>query len=44
MVAKKVTFSSGTAPAVHYDLNLRKTVFTGVDTPFAVSDWRDATN
>jgi hypothetical protein len=43
LVTKKMTFS-GTAPAVHYDLNLRKTVFTGVDTPFAVSDWRETSN
>ena len=42
IVARNVTFS-GTAPAVHYDLNLRNTVFSGLDTPFAVSDWRETT-
>jgi hypothetical protein len=43
LVAKKVTFS-GTAPAVHYDLNLRQAVFPGLDTPFAVSNWNETSN
>ena len=42
IVARNVTFS-GTAPVVHYDLNLRSTVFSGVDTPYAISDWRETT-
>jgi hypothetical protein len=42
IVARNVTFS-GTAPVVHYDLNLRNTVFSGVDTPYAISDWRETT-
>jgi hypothetical protein len=40
IVAKKVSFS-GSAPVVHYDVNLRNKVFTGVDTPYAISDWRE---
>ncbi len=40
LVAKKVVFS-GSAPAVHYDVNLRRVVFDGVETPYSISDWRD---
>lgn len=43
IVARNVTFS-GSAPTVHYDSNLREKVFSGIDTPFAVSDWRETTN
>lgn len=43
LVAKKVTFS-GSAPAVHYDLNLRQTVFPGLETPYAVSNWNETTS
>lgn len=43
IVARNITFS-GTAPVVHYDLNLRRKVFTGIDTPYSVSDWRETTN
>lgn len=43
IVARNVTFS-GTQPVLHYDLNLRRKVFSGIDTPFAVSDWRETTN
>jgi hypothetical protein len=43
LVARKVVFS-GSAPVFHYDLNLRTKVFSGVDTPYAVSDWHETTN
>jgi len=43
IVAKKVSLT-GSAPAIHYDVNLRKSVFAGVQTPFAISDWRETTN
>jgi hypothetical protein len=43
IVARNVTFS-GSAPVVHYDLNLRTVVFPGIDTPYAVSSVRDITN
>jgi len=43
VVAKKVSLT-GSAPAVHYDVNLRSKVFAGVVTPFAISDWRETTN
>ncbi len=39
IVAKAVTFSA--SPVFHYDLDLRRTVFNGVDTPYAISDWRE---
>jgi hypothetical protein len=42
IVARNVTFT-GTAPVVHYDLNLRNQVFAGIDTPYAVSNWREST-
>jgi len=42
IVAKSVTFT--TSPVFHYDLSLRNEVFAGVDTPFAVSNWRETTN
>jgi hypothetical protein len=40
IVAKKVAFT-GTTPVVHYDVNLRRVVFDGVETPYAISDWRE---
>ena len=40
IVAKKVALT-GTAPVVHYDVNLRRVVFDGVETPYAISDWRE---
>ena len=43
IIARNVTFS-GSAPVVHYDLNLRTVVFPGLDTPYAVSNVRDITN
>jgi len=43
VVAKNVTLS-GTAPAVHYDLALRNTVFPGLQTPLTISDWHEVTN
>ncbi len=43
IVARNVVFS-GTAPVVHYDVALRSTTLAGVDTPFAVADWRETTN
>lgn len=42
IVAKQVSFT-GSAPVIHYDLNLRDVVFTGIDTPFAISNWRETT-
>jgi len=41
IVAKAVTFTR--SPAFHYDLSLRETVFDGIDTPYAISDWREVT-
>jgi len=41
IVAKAVTFRA--SPAFHYDLSLRDTVFDGIDTPYAISDWREVT-
>ena len=41
VVAKKLSFT-GSAPVIHYDVNLRNKVFTGVDTPYAISDWRES--
>lgn len=43
LVAKKVMLT-GATPAIHYDLNLRQTVFAGLDTPFAVSNWNETSN
>jgi hypothetical protein len=43
IVARKV-WLSGTAPVVHYDLNLRNAVFSGIDTPYAISNWRESGN
>ena len=40
IVARNVTFS-GSAPVMHYDLNLRNQTFSGVDTPYAMSNWRE---
>ena len=42
IVAKAVTFSA--SPVIHYDISLRNTVIGGVDTPFAVADWRESGN
>lgn len=39
IVAKAVTFNA--SPVLHYDLDLRRTVFGGLDTPYAVADWRE---
>ncbi len=39
IVAKAVTFNA--SPVIHYDISLRTTLFEGVDTPFAVADWRE---
>lgn len=43
IVARNVTFTHA-EPVLHYDVNLRRKVFSGIDTPFAVSDWRETTN
>lgn len=43
IVARNVVFT-GSAPAVHYDVALRTAVFPGIETPFAISDWRESTN
>ena len=42
IVAKKVTLK-GSSPAIHYDLNLRQTVFDGIETPYIVTDWIETT-
>lgn len=45
IVAKTVYFSNpGGSPTIHYDTQLRGTAFSGVDTPFAVSDWHEISN
>ncbi len=41
IVAKAVTFNA--SPVLHYDLDLRRTVFSGLDTPYAIADWRETT-
>ena len=43
IVAKQIAISA-TAPVIHYDLNLRNVSFTGLDTPFAISAWRETAN
>ena len=43
IVGKNVGFL-GSQPQLHYDVRLRETVFNGVDTPFAISDWRETTH
>jgi hypothetical protein len=43
IVGRNVTFS-GNTPTMHYDKNLRQTVFRGIETPYAVDDWRETTN
>ncbi len=40
IVAESVTFSR--SPTFHYDLDLRRTVFNGFDTPFAAADVRES--
>lgn len=42
IVAKAVTFSA--SPVFHYDLNLRTVVFSGLETPYAVSNVRETTS
>lgn len=42
IVARSVTFSGW--PSVHYDIALRNVTFSGIDIPYAVSDWRETTN
>ena len=41
VVAKKISLT-GSAPVIHYDVNLRNKAFTGVETPYAISNWREA--
>jgi hypothetical protein len=41
IVARSVSFTG--SPALHYDLNLRRVNFGGLDIPFSVSNWREAT-
>ncbi len=40
--AKSLTFS--TATPIHYDTSLRTTVFTGADTPYQITSWRELTS
>jgi len=42
IVARKVSLT-GATPAVHYDLNLRTADFAGVESPYSIVNWRDAT-
>lgn len=39
--AKNLTFSA--AAMLHYDTSLRTTVFTGADTPYQITSWRELT-
>lgn len=39
--AKNLTFSA--AAMLHYDTTLRTTVFTGADTPYQITSWRELT-
>ncbi|HUR57603.1 MAG TPA: hypothetical protein VM029_07830, partial [Opitutaceae bacterium] len=41
IVAKSAVFNH--SPAIHYDVNLRQTVFSGLITPYGVSNWRETT-
>ena len=41
IVAKSVTFNLN--PTFHYDLNLRRVAFSGIDTPYAVANVREST-
>lgn len=43
LVARNVVFS-GTSPKLHYDVSLRAAVFAGVETPYAVSNWRESSH
>lgn len=43
IVARNVVFT-GSSPAVHYDIALRSAVFPGIETPYAISDWRETAN
>lgn len=46
IVANKVAFT-GSAPVLHYDLNLRTVAandFRGLEQPYAVADWRETTS
>jgi hypothetical protein len=40
--ANEITFNS--EANVHYDTSLRYATFTGVDQPYAISQWRELTN
>jgi hypothetical protein len=42
IVAKAVTFNA--SPSIHYDLSLRQAVFSGIETPYAISDWRETSD
>ena len=39
LVAKSVTFNA--SPTIHYDVSLRSTIIDGVETPYAVSEFRE---
>ena len=39
IVAKKVSLTG--TPTIHYDLNLRNTMFNGIETPIAIFNWVD---
>ncbi len=43
-VAQSVAFSSTSSPTFHYDTSLRNVAFAGLDTPFAVANWRETTS
>jgi hypothetical protein len=44
VVAQSVAFTSTSSPTFHYDTSLRDASFAGLDTPFAVANWREASN
>ncbi len=41
--ANKITFSGANAN-IHYDTSLRYAVFSGVDQPYAITEWRELTD
>jgi hypothetical protein len=41
IVAQSISFDSSSSPTFHYDTSLRNVTFSGIDTPFAVSNWRE---
>ncbi len=44
VVAQSVTFANTGSPTFHYDTSLTDIAFAGIDTPFAVANWRETSN